>query len=221
MSQPLYVFDMDDTLIDGDCAMIWNEFLVDKGIATDPEFLNQDRYLMSLYARGEMDMEDYLDYVMQPLATLPVEQVHALVDECVDSRIMPRLFNEARDLIADLHAAHTTMLIISASVSFLVEAVAQRVGIAHALGIDMAVSNGHYSSEIVGVPSYREGKVARLEEWLLTHPQHLGEVHFFTDSINDLPLCQHADFAYLVNPCQRLAAHAGQPHWQVLSWGQA
>uniref|UniRef100_UPI003AA86987 HAD family hydrolase n=1 Tax=Stutzerimonas xanthomarina TaxID=271420 RepID=UPI003AA86987 len=98
MSQPLYVFDMDDTLIDGDCAMIWNEFLVDKGIATDPEFLNQDRYLMSLYARGEMDMEDYLDYVMQPLAALPVEQVHALVDECVDSRIMPRLFNEARDL---------------------------------------------------------------------------------------------------------------------------
>ncbi|WGY45765.1 MULTISPECIES: HAD-IB family hydrolase [unclassified Vibrio] len=221
MSQPLYVFDMDDTLIDGDCAMIWNEFLVDKGIATDPEFLNQDRYLMSLYARGEMDMEDYLDYVMQPLAALPVEQVHALVDECVDRRIMPRLFDEARNLIATLKAHNTTMLIISASVSFLVEAVAKQVGIPHALGIDMAVSNGHYSSEIVGVPSYREGKVARLEEWLLTHPQHLDEVHFFTDSINDLPLCQHADFAYLVNPCQRLAAHAGQPHWQVLRWGQA
>ncbi|MFG0887647.1 HAD family hydrolase [Vibrio sp. CJQ_6] len=219
MSQPLYVFDMDDTLIDGDCAMIWNEFLVDQGIATDPDFLAQDRHLMSLYARGEMDMEDYLDYVMQPLFALPVEQVHALVEACVDSRILPRLFPQAKVLIEQLSADGIPMLIISASVSFLVEAVARKIGVEHALGIDMAVRDGRYTSEIVGVPSYREGKVTRLENWLLTHPELVGELHFFTDSINDLPLCLHADFAYLVNPCERLAQHAHQPHWQVLRWG--
>ncbi|MGI2879907.1 HAD family hydrolase [Vibrio furnissii] len=219
MSQPLYVFDMDDTLIDGDCAMIWNEFLVDQGIATDTDFLAQDRHLMSLYARGEMDMEDYLDYVMQPLFALPVEQVHALVESCVDSRILPRLFPQAKVLIEQLTNDGITMLIISASVSFLVEAVARKIGIEHALGIDMAVRDGRYTSEIVGVPSYREGKVTRLENWLLTHPELVGKLHFFTDSINDLPLCLHADFAYLVNPCERLAQHAHQPHWQVLRWG--
>ncbi|MBY8033310.1 HAD-IB family hydrolase [Vibrio fluvialis] len=219
MSQPLYVFDMDDTLIDGDCAMIWNEFLVDKGIATDPDFLAQDRYLMSLYARGEMDMEDYLDYVMQPLFALSVEQVHALIEECVDSRILPRLFPQAKILIEQLTNDGITMLIISASVSFLVEAVARKIGVDHALGIDMAVRDGRYTSEIVGVPSYREGKVTRLETWLLTNPEHVGELHFFTDSINDLPLCQHADYAYLVNPCDKLARHSRPANWQVLNWG--
>ncbi len=56
MTQPLYVFDMDETLINGDCAMIWNEFLVEKGIVTDPDFLDEDKRLMALYSRGLMDM---------------------------------------------------------------------------------------------------------------------------------------------------------------------
>lgn len=54
MSSPLYVFDLDETLIQGDCAMIWNAFLVDKGIATSADFIAEDRRLMALYAQGKM-----------------------------------------------------------------------------------------------------------------------------------------------------------------------
>ncbi|HDL9483829.1 TPA: HAD-IB family hydrolase, partial [Vibrio cholerae] len=31
-------------------------------------------------------------------------------------------------------------------------------------------------------------------------------------------LCQHADFAYVVNPCPRLKAQADQHGWPILSW---
>ena len=218
MSNPLYVFDMDDTLIDGDCAMIWNAFLVEKGIATQPDFLIEDRRLMALYAAGEMDMEDYLQFSMAPLADIPTEQVHELADECVVRDILPRLYPQATQLIEQLAHDGCDMLVISASVTFLVEAVVKRIGILHALGIDLLQNNGCYSSDILGVPSYREGKVTRLEAWRLAQQQRFSPIHFYSDSINDLPLCQYADFTYLVNPCPRLREHANQPNWQILKW---
>lgn len=218
MPTPLYVFDMDDTLIDGDCAMIWNEYLADHNVATDSDFVAQDRRIMSHYASGEMDMEDYLNFAMQPLLTLSVEQVDRLIDDCVTTRILPRLFPQARALIHQLIHDGSKMLIISASVSFLVKAVAKKIGIEEALGIDMLIKNNKYTQQISGVATYREGKVIRLTEWLKNRPQYLGNVHFFTDSINDLPLCQFADYVYLVNPCTRLSQYLPSPQWQQLTW---
>lgn len=219
MSKPLYVFDMDETLINADCAMIWNAFLVEKGIATEPNFIEEDQRLMKLYAEGKMDMEDYLEFCMAPLSDIPIEQVKMLVAECVDKQILPKQFKQSKTLIEQLSRDGIDMVIISASVTFLVEAVGQRLGIPTSLGIDLIEQKGTYSTAISGIPSYREGKVTRLQQWLEAQPELYSEIHFYTDSINDLPLCQHADYAYLVNPCPRLREHANQPNWTVLSWG--
>ncbi|RJX70026.1 HAD family hydrolase [Vibrio sinensis] len=219
MPKSLYVFDMDDTLINGDCAVIWNEFLVSKGIANQANFLEEDRRLMSLYAQGKMNMEDYLQFAMTPLRNIPVEQVKAWVDECVEHCILPRLFPQAKQRIEELTRDGCDMLVISATVTFLVATVAKRIGITNALGIDLKQKNGIYTSEILGVPSYREGKVTRLEAWRRTQAQAYAPIHFYSDSINDLSLCQYADFTYLVNPCPRLREHADQPNWIILNWG--
>jgi len=219
MTTPLYVFDLDETLINGDCAMIWNEFLAEKGVATAPDFLNEDRRLMSLYAQGQMDMEDYLAFSMSPLASIPKAEVMALVNECVELCILPKLYPHAKQLIAQLTQESKPMLIISASIAFLVDVVAARIGISQSIGIDLVEKQGCFSHEVLGTPSYREGKVIRLEQWLERQNQSFSEIHFYTDSINDLPLCLFADKTYLVNPCDQLAAHAEVRGWQVLSWG--
>ncbi|PQJ42657.1 HAD family hydrolase [Vibrio campbellii] len=219
MSKPLYVFDLDETLINADCAMIWNEFMVEKGIATAPNFIEQDKRLMGLYAEGKMDMEDYLTFSIKPLENMPIEQVNTLVEECVENHILTKQFPQAKTLIEQLSGDEIDMVIISASVTFLVEAVGQRIGIPNALGIDLVVADNRYSAEIDGIPSYREGKVTRLKQWLETQPDNYSEIHFYTDSVNDLPLCEYADYAYLVNPCPRLKEHTKRPNWTVLSWG--
>ncbi|MCG9581858.1 HAD-IB family hydrolase [Vibrio tubiashii] len=219
MFKPLYVFDLDETLINADCAMIWNEFMVDKGIATEPNFIEEDQRLMSLYAEGKLDMQDYLTFSMAPLEDMPVEQVKLLVEECVKTRILDKQFPQSKPLIEQLSRDGIDMLIISASVTFLVEAVGRQLGIHTALGIDLVSKADHYTAKIHGVPSYREGKVTRLKQWLEEGSESYSELHFYTDSINDLPLCQYADHAYLVNPCPRLKAHANQPNWTILNWG--
>ncbi|EPI4817012.1 HAD family hydrolase [Vibrio alginolyticus] len=219
MSKPLYVFDMDETLINADCAMIWNEFMVEKGIATDPLFIMEGQRLMALYSEGKMDMEDYLAFSMKPLENMPIEEVNALVEECVESHILPKQFPQAKTLIEQLSRDGIDMVIISASVTFLVEAVGRRLNIPTALGIDLIEKDNCYTAEIEGIPSYREGKVTRLKQWLENQPGPYSEIHFYTDSINDLPLCEYANYAYLVNPCPQLKEHANRPNWSVLSWG--
>ncbi|WP_428776205.1 HAD family hydrolase [Vibrio sp.] len=219
MSKPLYIFDMDETLINADCASLWNQFLVDQGIVQDPDFMRQDQHLMQLYAQGDMAMEEYLAFAMSPLAGIPCQQVANWVDQCVEHYILPRQFPQAKQLVNSLLAQQQELLVISASVSFLVHAVAARLGIEQALGIDLQVVDGCYTEQITGIPSYREGKVARLRQWLAEQNNRFDELHFYTDSINDLPLCLHADYAYLVNPCPQLAKYANQPGWQQLHWG--
>ena len=219
MSKPLYVFDLDETLINADCAMIWNEFMVEKGIATAPNFIEEDKRLMGLYAEGKMDMEDYLTFSIKPLENMPTEQVNALVEECVENHILAKQYPQAKTLIEQLSRDGIDMVIISASVTFLVAAVGRHLGIPTALGIDLVVADNRYSAEIDGIPSYREGKVTRLKQWLETQPDNYSEIHFYTDSVNDLPLCEYADYVYLVNPCPRLKEHTNRPNWTVLSWG--
>ena len=63
MTTPLYIFDLDETLLDGDSAMIWNEFLVEKGLVDSPDFLAEDKRLMALYAQGELDQKSHLKYL--------------------------------------------------------------------------------------------------------------------------------------------------------------
>ncbi|WP_087020694.1 HAD family hydrolase [Thaumasiovibrio subtropicus] len=222
MKKPLYVFDMDETLVNLDCAKEWNCFLVDKGVVTTPGFLETDQAMMAQYARGEMSMTAYLEFAIPPLMHLSKAAITALVDECVETRIIPAVFPQALTLIAQLKADRLPMIIISATVTFIVERVAKRLGIEHAIGVELVEKAECYQPIIEGIASYREGKVTRLEAWRSAQSDDYEEVHFYTDSINDLPLCLHADVVRLINPCPRLIAYRDQQDrhdWQVLKWG--
>jgi len=221
MPQPLYVFDMDETLVNGDCAMLWNAFMVKKGIVLSPDFLAKDKAMMALYAQGKMDMEEYLAFTLASLSTIPATEIDTLVDEFVTEDVMPKVFPEAQALVKTLKADKVPLLIISATVTFIVKKVAKKLGIEHAIGIDLFIENGCYSTKVSGVPSYREGKIQRLKTWIAENNVQFDAIHFYTDSINDLPLCLYADHAYLINPCPQLIERAKQhPDWPVYHWGQ-
>ncbi len=206
MGNTLTIFDLDNTLIQGDSSTVWSQFMVREGLATQKGYLAREARLMADYDRGEMNIADYVALIQAPLAGIPKSDVDALVARCVREAILPRVYPQAWELIRRLRAEGEQMLIISASVSLLVQAVAAALGIDQALGIDVAMVDGGYSGIIAGIPSYQQGKVARLAQWREVHPQYDGEVTFYTDSINDLPLCLHADRVRLVNP---LSAAAG------------
>lgn len=218
MSQALYIFDLDETLIAADSSVLWHQFLVSKGIITDPTFLAEDQRLMALYSVGKLDMPEYLNFSMAPLAKLSKDQVDNLVDECVEKHIMPTVFPQALQLLSQLKQDKITTVLISATVSFIVKKVASKLGIEHAMGVDMLIENNRYTANILGVASYREGKVTRLQSWLAKQTTIFTDTYFYTDSINDLPLCLFSNYPHVVNPCPQLARYAKNQSWPRLNW---
>lgn len=214
----LYIFDLDETLLNGDCVMLWHQFLVKQGIIKAPHFLQEDARLMALYSHGKLDMQQYLNFSIAPITNLPMQQIAALVEQFIHTDIGPNIFNQALQLIHQLQQQNQDIIIISASVDFLVAKIAQHLTIKHHLAIDLHIKNNCYSASIKGIASYQEGKVIRLQVWLQQQKKHYQTLNFYTDSINDLSLCEYADNVYVVNPCSQLA-HIAQLHsWPQLNW---
>ncbi len=219
MTPSIHVFDLDETLIAGDSAVLWNEYLVEKGIIADPEFLQEDARQMELYAAGTQDMNEYLEFAIEPLLNISKTDLESLAEHFVKERIMPIFYPEAKALLQEIDQKGEPRVLISATVDYLVQVVAKALGFDIAFGIELAEENGFMRPAMVGIPTFREGKVDKFNEWLGQNPdfnQH--KVDFYSDSINDRPMCVRADSAYAVNPCAQLKTEAQAHGWTILDW---
>lgn len=214
----LAIFDLDETLIHGDCASLWAVEMTKLGWADGEAFIAREQELMRLYAAGELAMEDYMAFTLAPLVGRTPEEVAHVVEPFVEDVIEPIFYSDASRTLAAHRAAGDRLLVISASAHFLVSAIAERFGIDEVLAIDLELQHGFYSGRTQGVLTYREGKVIRLESWLIEQGESLTGASFYSDSRNDLPLLRLVDKPFTVNPDPTLRAHAEQAGWPILSW---
>lgn len=214
----LALFDLDETLINGDCASLWAQHMVQLQWVDGDSFLAREQELMALYARGELSMEDYMAFTLSPLVGRTVAEVAHVVEAFVESVIEPIIYSEAMRCVAEHRAAGDRILVISASAVFLVAAIAERLGIHEVLAINLEQQNGFYSGNTAGVLTYREGKVIRLQEWLREQGENLDGAYFYSDSRNDLPLLCEVSQPRAVNPDATLRAHAEENDWPILAW---
>ncbi|MGE8498823.1 MAG: HAD family hydrolase [Pseudomonas sp.] len=214
----LAIFDLDETLIGGDCASLWSEEMARQGWVDGESFLKRDHELMTLYAEGKLAMEDYMAFSLSPLVGRTEEEVAFIVEPYVEDVIEPIFYSDATRCLATHRKAGDRILIISASAHFLVSAIAARLGVEDVLAIDLEQQHGCYSGRTQGVLTYREGKVTRLNAWLQEQGETLEGAYFYSDSRNDLPLLQQVPHPHVVNPDPALRAHAEQAGWPILSW---
>ncbi|MFI8481309.1 HAD family hydrolase [Pseudomonas sp. NPDC078700] len=214
----LAIFDLDDTLIDGDCASLWSNEMAKIGWVDGESFLARDHQLMALYAKGELAMEDYMAFSLSPLVGRTAEEVAFVVEPFVEDVIEPLLHSDATRCLATHRQAGDRIVMISASAHFLVSAIAQRLGIEDVLAIDLDIQHGCYSGNTQGVLTYREGKVIRLKQWLADNGESLAGAYFYSDSRNDLPLLKQVDNPRAVNPDPELKHYAEQAGWPILNW---
>lgn len=214
----LAIFDLDETLIGGDCASLWTAEMVKLGWADGESFIAREQQLMHQYATGSLAMQDYMAFTLSPLVGRTAEEVAHVVEPFVEDVIEPIFYSDATRCLANHRAAGDRILVISASAHFLVSAVAARLKIEEVLAIDLEQQHGHYSGRTQGVLPYREGKVTRLQDWLQAQGETLDGAYFYSDSRNDLPLLQVVEKPHVVNPDPTLLQVAQQADWPVLSW---
>lgn len=218
--QRLTLFDLDDTLLDGDCSELWNWEMIDLGwIPHSGEFLTAAQCMQEEYHAGKLKLGTYLEMTLEPLRGRDVADVTACVTDFVQRRVVPTIFAQARETIALHRNAGDILVVISASSRHLVEPISAALGIPHVIAVEPEVVDGRYSGATMGVLSYRGGKVTRLQEWKRQQGMKEGlYTTFYSDSRNDVPLLNVVNRPVAVNPDPVLAEIAAMEGWQCLEW---
>lgn len=213
----LAILDLDNTLLRGDSDYLWGCFLVEKK-RVDPEFhqAENDRFYKE-YEAGNMDIMEFLRFQLEPLKRIPMQELRELRSEYLERYIEPIITEQARNLVEHHRRNQAELLIITATNSFITRPIADMFNIDHLIATEPEIVEGRYTGEVAGIPSYREGKVTRLNDWLETHGADMNGSWFYSDSYNDLPLLSMVDNPVAVNPDDRLHSHAVEAGWKILT----
>ncbi len=211
------LFDLDNTLIAGDSDYLWGCFLVEQGIVDGEIYERENQRFYDLYKRGELDIHEFLDFQLRPLAEHDMETLQRWRQQYIEEKITPILLPRAHVLLDSHRQQDDTLVIITATNRFITGPIAALYGIDHLLATEPEISNARYTGKITGVPCFQEGKVARLQGWLIEHGETLEDSWFYSDSHNDLPLLREVTRPVAVDPDEILRHHADAHAWPVIS----
>jgi HAD superfamily hydrolase (TIGR01490 family) len=213
----LAIFDLDNTLLRGDSDHVWGEFLVEQGAVDRARFASENNRYYAAYLAGTLDIYEFLEqHQLRPLAEHDRATLEHWRTQFVRDKITPLITPAARALVERHRARGDTLLIITATNRFITAPIAAAFGIPHLIATEPEEVNGQFTGKVTGVPSYREGKVERLSEWLNDRHENLDGSWFYSDSHNDLPLLNLVDHPVAVNADDTLADYARTRGWRMI-----
>ncbi len=216
----LALFDLDNTLLAGDSDFEWAQFLIAKGVLDRDLHEAQNRHFFEEYKRGTLDIHKFLDFQLQPLTHFPRPQLDEWHREFMERHILPIIGGKARALVDQHLASGALCALVTATNSFVTAPIAREFGIHHLIATVPAQEDGRFTGQPRGTPSFREGKISRVETWLESMGLWLGcfeRSWFYSDSLNDLPLMSRVSDPVAVDPDDTLRAHAKSAGWSVIS----
>ena len=213
----LAIFDLDNTLLDGDSDYLWGQFLAQQGRVDAAYYEKENQRFYDEYVAGTLDIFEFLEFSLKPLSQIEMAELKQLHDKFMDECIKPIITHKSRDLIQHHIDQNDTLLIITATNLFITEPIAKELGIEHILATDPEIINMQYSGKVSGTPCFREGKVERLKVWLRKTGMNLADSYFYSDSHNDLPLLEMVVTPVAVDPDDTLRSHAKMKGWKIIS----
>lgn len=222
--QKLALFDLDHTLIPIDSDYAWGEFTIARGWTDPVEFKRQNDAFYAQYKDGTLDVRAYIRFATEAVrhqgATNSIAAHADFMRTVVQKAIQP----QALELVEQHQRAGDVVIIVTATNEFVTRPIATAFGVQELIAVELERDtsqdgSGWFTGGIRGVPSFREGKVTRVAQWLQAHGLDWDTVHttFYSDSINDLPLMEKATVAVATNPDDRLRAIATERQWRILN----
>jgi len=216
----LALFDLDNTLLSGDSDFEWAQFLIGKGVLDSEVHEARNVEFFEQYKAGTLDIHVFLDFQLAPLSRHSRNELDAWHREFLATRIRPLISTAARKLVAKHAAAGDLLAIVTATNSFVTGPIAREFNVPHLIATIPAQENGRFTGQPRGIPSFREGKIVRVEAWLESLGLWLGsfeQSRFYSDSHNDLPLLEKVTHPVAVDADATLAEVAGRRGWPQIS----
>lgn len=216
----LALFDLDNTLLHGDSDHAWGEFLVAEGMVDAAKFKRKNDEFYAHYRAGTLDIQDYLSFALAAIAGKADNELSAWRQRFMQTRIEAMIHAATWPLLHQHQVNGDLCVIVTATNAFVTEPIALRLGIKNLIACDAEKIAGRYTGRSVGVPSFQEGKIVRVNSWLAERGSILADFHksyFYSDSLNDLPLLKMVTHPVAVDPDDTLRAHALAHQWPIIS----
>ena len=220
----LALFDLDHTLLTGDSDSGWIAYLVDQDILDRQTFEQQNAVFFAQYQAGTLDIDEYHAFQMQSLTCLPRAALERHLDDYLETRIRPMITEKARSQVNRHLENGDLCALVTATNCFITSPICREFGIPHLIATVAAQENGEFTGKPRGTPSFREGKISRVDDWLESLGLWRGSFErswFYSDSLNDLPLLEIVSDPIAVNPDPTLRAHAERAGWEILMLSEA
>jgi HAD superfamily hydrolase (TIGR01490 family) len=216
----LALFDLDNTLLNGDSDFEWSQFLIRIGILDRDLFEEKNQAFYDQYKAGTLDIHEFLDFQLKPLSRYSRQTLDKWHLQFMQESILPIITQAARDLVQQSLERGDVCVIITATNSFVTTPIAREFGIKNLIATEPEQSESGFTGHVTDVPCFREGKITRLNNWLSERGWTLdsfGSSTFYSDSLNDLPLLGIVTHPIAVNPDDTLRAHANALGWEIIS----
>ena len=212
----LTIFDLDNTLLAGDSDRAWGQYIVEKNLVSD-DFLIESEKFYSNYYDGDLDIDKFLAFCLKPLMKNKLSRLLELREGFIENKIKPIMLSKANEIVA-LKKSEGPVVIATATNSFVTRPIADLFGIDDLIATEFIIKDNKFTGEVDGVPCFRDGKVKKVEDWVIKNGYSLSNATFYSDSFNDLPLLNKVKTAIVVDGDNKLINQAKNNDWQCISF---
>ena len=216
----LALFDLDNTILAGDSDYNWSRFLIQEGYLDGAIHAEKNEKFYADYKAGTLDIYAFVEFQFKPRARNPRTVLNQLLKKYVEEVIKSMITEKARALVKRHQDEGDLIIVITATNSFITKPIAELFGIENLIGTDPEEKEGEFTGKVSGLPSFKEGKVTRLEAWLKGKNLSLASFeksYFYSDSHNDLPLMQKVTHPVAVDSDDVLSEYAQSKGWPQIS----
>ncbi len=216
----LTLFDLDETLLPLDSDHAWGEFVIRLGWVDEAAFRRRNDEFFAQYKAGALDIHAYVAFATEPLRERGPQAAAAAHAQFMREVIEPALHPRALALVREHQQRGDAVALVTATNDFVTAPIARAFGIDTLIAVRLEHGpGGTITGRIAGTPSYREGKVTRVSEWLTASGRGWRDfecISVYSDSPNDLPLLERATDPVATNPSPALEAVARERGWRIL-----
>ena len=217
MKKNLAIFDLDNTILNGDSDYSWINFLIDIGYVDKDEYEKKNQYFYDKYYEGKLDYDEWAEFALSTIKGKRPEEIENLLNKFLSSVIEPMINIYALRLLHNHYHNNDVMLLASATNSVIVTPIAKRLGFKNIVATEVEIVNGVYSGKFQNTPALGEGKLQKVKEWMRRNDfSDFKNTIFYSDSINDFPLLLAVNKAVAVNPDNKLREECEKRSWEIV-----
>ena len=217
MKRNLAIFDLDNTILNGDSDYSWINFLIEKRLVDKDEYERKNKYFYDQYYQGKLNYDEWAEFALTTIKGKKPEEIEDILSKFLNEVIEPMINIYALKLLHDHTHNNDIMLLASATNSVIVEPIAKRLGFKNIVSTEVEIIDEIYTGKVLGIPALSEGKLIKVKEWMLQNRiESFDNTSFYSDSINDLPLLAVVSKPVAVNPDDMLREECRKRSWEII-----